>query len=387
MQLTEEYSRIIQTIFKRRPSLCGRDLKRMQSLLNEWKDPHVTYPCVHVAGTNGKGQATAKIAHALQDAGYRVGCYISPHLFDYRERITINGQLVPKEVIVSYFRELNAISDKLNLHPNFFECTTMYAFRYFHDQKVDIAILETGLGGLFDSTNVITPLVSVITSISFDHTERLGKTLDEIAVQKAGIIKQNVPLVIGPNARLDPILKKASELNCPISIAEKNFSFYDEENKTIAEKALQFLQKNFKLSKDNIKAGLAFSLPCRFERKGRVIYDVSHNPHGFERLSEALAEFYPNQKFRFLIGMSDSKDYKKCLEKIKDKAYFTHFVTADSPTALPAENLLLAWCEMTSCPCSIEESVYSGFKKAKAADNEMLVVCGSFYIMQAARCG
>lgn len=385
MLLTDQYSHIIQELFQRKPSIYGKNLEAMKLLLKHYENPHLAYPSVHVAGTNGKGQVTAKIAYALQHAGYRVGRYISPHLFDYTERISINGQTIPKDGVVDYHTDLDRVSSRLNLHPNFFECTTLHAFRYFRDQEVDIAILETGLGGLYDSTNVITPLVSVITSISFDHMQQLGKTLDEIAAQKAGIIKSGVPIVIGPNARFLPIFEKAKESLCPISLVENQFCFYDAENQMIARKALHLLQDKFQLSTEDIEAGALFCLPCRFERRDGVIYDVAHNPHGFERLAQALSQFYPHQTFRFLIGMSATKDYKRCLEKIKDMARFVHFVQAESGLPVPPFDLSSAWKEMSSCPCAVEESVGEAFQKAKAADDGLLVVCGSFYIMDDAR--
>ena len=159
--------------------------------------PHQAYATVHVAGTNGKGSVSHTIASILQESGYRIGLYTSPHLVDFRERIRVNGKPISEDYVVDFVDKERSFFEPL--HPSFFEVTTALALKYFRDMEVDIAIIEVGLGGRLDCTNIITPLVSVITNISFDHTQFLGDTLAKIAAEKAGIIKKGVPVVIGEN--------------------------------------------------------------------------------------------------------------------------------------------------------------------------------------------
>lgn len=182
--------------------------------------PHQAYATVHVAGTNGKGSVSHTIASILQESGYRIGLYTSPHLVDFRERIRVNGKPVSEDYVVDFVDKERSFFEPL--HPSFFEVTTALAFKYFRDMEVDIAIIEVGLGGRLDCTNIITPLVSVITNISFDHTQFLGDTLAKIAAEKAGIIKKGVPVVIGENHdETRPVFEaKAREMNAPIVFAE-----------------------------------------------------------------------------------------------------------------------------------------------------------------------
>ena len=182
--------------------------------------PHQAYATVHVAGTNGKGSVSHTIASILQESGYRIGLYTSPHLVDFRERIRVNGTPISEDYVVDFVAKERSFFEPL--HPSFFEVTTALAFKYFRDMEVDIAVVEVGLGGCLDCTNIITPLVSVITNISFDHTQFLGDTLAKIAAEKAGIIKKGVPVVIGEtHAETRPVFEaKAREMNVPIVFAE-----------------------------------------------------------------------------------------------------------------------------------------------------------------------
>ena len=170
-------------------------LENTLSLDVHFGHPHSAYKTIHIAGTNGKGSCSSMIAAMLQTAGYRVGLYTSPHLVDFRERIRVNGRMMSEQYVIEFVDKERKFFEKL--HPSFFEITTAMAFKYFHDMKVDIAVIETGLGGRLDCTNIINPILSVITNISFDHMQFLGNTLEKIAGEKAGIIKHGVPVVIG----------------------------------------------------------------------------------------------------------------------------------------------------------------------------------------------
>lgn len=187
-----------------------------------FEHPHRSFRSIHVAGTNGKGSCSHTLAAILQEAGYRVGLYTSPHLVDFRERIRINGQPIPEEYVIRFVEQERGFFEPL--HPSFFELTTAMAFRYFADEKVDVAVIEVGLGGRLDCTNIIRPDVCIITNISFDHTQFLGDTLAKIAGEKAGIIKSGIPVVIGETTpETKPVfLEKAQTTGAPIYFAEEN---------------------------------------------------------------------------------------------------------------------------------------------------------------------
>ena len=195
-------------------------LSNTHILDEHFQHPHTQYTTIHVAGTNGKGSCAHTLAAMLQHHGLKVGLYTSPHLVDFRERIRVNGVMMPEDYVVRFVEEERAFFEPL--HPSFFELTTALAFKYFAEEKVDVAVIEVGLGGRLDCTNIITPCLSVITNISFDHTQFLGDTLAKIASEKAGIIKTNVPVVIGEtNEETRPVFQnKAMEVKAPITFAE-----------------------------------------------------------------------------------------------------------------------------------------------------------------------
>ena len=200
-----------------------KDLTNIKALCEYLENPYEQYPCIHIAGTNGKGSTAHLISGVLQAHGYKVGLYTSPHYRDFRERIKVNGKYISRKYIVTFVEEHKAIFQKIK--PSFFEITVALAFDFFAKQKVDIAIIETGLGGRLDSTNIITPILSVITNISFDHQQFLGNTLKKIAGEKAGIIKNKIPVVIGETQKeTTPVfMKKATTKKSEIHFADKNY--------------------------------------------------------------------------------------------------------------------------------------------------------------------
>ncbi len=361
-----EYDTVIESLFKRISSR-RTDLSVMQRLLASWGHPERAFPSVHVAGTNGKGSVSRKMADALQHAGYRVGLYISPHIAEFEERITINGERIPKETVIDYCGKID------NPEPNFFECATCFCFQYFKEMQVDIAIIEAGLGGSVDSTNVLQPLLSIITSISFDHTEYLGDTLDKIATQKAGIIKPNTHVVLGPRIHSAPIFERAKEVGAPLTQVTPLSPLYEEENNAVVKAALEILP-----FRSDVEAGLQARMPCRFERRGRFILDVAHNPDGFARLKDALAYTFPNQTFHFIIGMSRRKDLKGCLQAIEDKIAHVHFVESGREDGATVFELEKTFQAISSRPYSLDKKVEIAIEKAP---KEIVVICGSFYIM------
>lgn len=220
-------------------------LENTLSLDVHFGHPHSAYKTIHIAGTNGKGSCSSMIAAMLQTAGYRVGLYTSPHLVDFRERIRVNGRMMSEQYVIEFVDKERKFFEKL--HPSFFEITTAMAFKYFHDMKVDIAVIETGLGGRLDCTNIINPILSVITNISFDHMQFLGNTLEKIAGEKAGIIKHGVPVVIGnatPETRT-VFEKMAYENNADILFAQDDDNNEVKKVQAIDDSTLLYYTKSF----------------------------------------------------------------------------------------------------------------------------------------------
>lgn len=348
--------------------------------------PASSYPTIHIAGSNGKGSVALKIAKALELSGYKVGLYTSPHLFSPCERIMVDSVAIEKEELGEILQLCFEISDQmpLALKPAFFELITVAAFAYFQRKRVDVAVIETGLGGRLDATNLIHPVLSVITSISREHVTLLGEELESIATEKAGIIKEKVPVVLGPKARVQPIYDRAACMQSPVFVSKKISDFFDEENSAVALLSLEHLASNFTFRAEVIAAGLAVRPPCRFERIGGALFDVAHNPEAIFSLLQALYSFFPHRAFRFLVGFSKDKEYARCLELIADVATHIHLVQADSPRAAPVEALKLAVCgedpHLFSPHLSVQEGVSIAYMEALAND-ELLVVTGSFYIM------
>ncbi len=353
---------------------------------HELDHPTSSYPTIHIAGSNGKGSVATKIAKTLELCGYRVGIYTSPHLFSFRERIAINGELISEEDVAAGMERIFAIDERLNA--TFFERTTFLAFDYFRKKNIDVAVIETGLGGRLDATNVISPILSIITSISREHAQILGDEIEQIAAEKAGIIKENVPVVLGPKARCKSIYDKAALINSPVFASKKISYFFDEENSAIAELALEHLAPHFNLMPEAIQDGLSVRPPCRFEKIGDAILDVAHNPEAVFSLLQALHTFFPSRNFRFLVGFSKDKEYDRCLDLIATVATHIHLVQAPSSRAATTQELKLALenedPSLSTCHSSIQEGVAAAFDEA-IAKGEILVICGSFYIMADAK--
>ncbi|PWU15512.1 MAG: bifunctional folylpolyglutamate synthase/dihydrofolate synthase [Chlamydiae bacterium] len=362
-------------------------LENMQSLHKALSCSTSTYPTVHVAGTNGKGSVSMKIAKALEYSGYRVGLYTSPHIRSPRERICINSEIMSEEEMICGVEKLSQVCQKLGLHLSSFELMTFLAFEFFCEKHVDIAIIETGLGGRLDTTNVVYPILTIITSISKEHMQFLGRNLEKIAFEKAGILKPGVPVVLGPRARFQSIYNHAYSLHCPVYYVSKVFHFFDEENREIAKNALELLKTDFVLTQKSIDQALILRPSCRFEVCGDVIFDVAHNPEAVFYLLQALHYFFPQRRLRFVVGFSKDKDYESCLELIAPVATHVHLVQG-SGRLTSVEELSFVLKDVPSsfytCHQNIEEGVKAAFSFASQT-NELTVVCGSFYIMQEAK--
>lgn len=363
-------------------------LKNAKALDQALAFPTKSYATIHIAGSNGKGSVATKIAKGLELSGYRVGLYISPHLFSFRERIAVDGQLISEEEVIEGMQEIFFWDEKWDLKSTFFEMTTFLAFDYFRKKQVDIAVIETGLGGRLDATNIISPVLTAITSISREHAQILGNGLEQIAFEKAGIIKEKIPVILGPKARFQSIYDRAKELNCPIFASKKISYFYDEENKAVAELALDHLPPSFSLKPKAVEEALAVRPPCRFEKIGEGIFDVAHNPDAIFHLLQALHTFYPQSRFRFLVGFSKDKDYDQCLDLIIPVATHVHLVQAPASRAATTEELRFVLKNEDPDFSTGHPSIKEGMEEAYAqalAQGEILVVCGSFYIMADAK--
>lgn len=348
-------------------------------------NPHERLRAVHVAGTNGKGSTSHLIAAALQAQGYKVGLFTSPHLVDFRERIRISGEMIPEEMVVQFVADHRAFLDELR--PSFFETTMALAFWYFAQQQVDIAVVEVGLGGRLDSTNILTPLLSVITNIGIDHTEFLGDTLTQIAAEKAGIMKPHVPCVIGEThpetqevflarAGACEILGAGLETtDCRLWFADQCGymrkrrlkeapecqlqGVYQDKNQQTAFVALQVLRNicGIELSKESIAKGFAevctlTGLRGRWEilsQKPLTICDTGHNGHGIRYVAEQLSSLIassPNSlsphRLHIILGMVNDKDIDTVLGLLPTEAVY-YFTQPATSRALPAEELLRRW--------------------------------------------
>ncbi len=382
-------NKVIERLFQASASKEGSlSLETAVAFDRELSHPASSYKTIHVAGSNGKGSVTIKVAKVLELSGYRVGVYTSPHLFSFNERIAINGQPISGGDVIAGLERMFAIEEKLGLKATFFVLTTFLALDYFRKKGVDAAVIETGMGGRLDATNVIHPILSIITSISREHTQILGKEIELIAAEKAGIIKENTPVVLGPKARCQSIYDRAMELNSPIFASKKISYFFDEENSAIARLSLDQLKPHFDIDPEALDIGLSVRPPCRFEKIGEAILDVAHNPEAVFSLLQALHTFYPEGKFRFLVGFSKDKEFDRCLDLIADVATHVHLVQAESSRAATIDDLTAAVKNedplLFTSHGSVKEGAEAAYSEA-LSQKEILVVCGSFYIMAEAK--
>lgn len=389
--------------------------------------PHRKYPTIHIAGTNGKGSVSHTLAAILQVAGYKVGLYTSPHLVDFRERIRVNGKTVSQKYVVDFIENERNFFEPL--HPSFFELTTALAFKYFADQKVDIAVIEVGLGGRLDCTNIITPVLSIITNISFDHTQFLGNTLAKIATEKAGIIKTKVPVVIGETvSETRPVFeKKAKEMNAPIYYAEDNpdviSSVSTEEGgriyktKTLGDLEgelgglcqekntntilcatkrltdLGFLcatKKSLNISRlcPEIRSGLKnvselTGLMGRWQiikNEPKVICDTGHNVGGWKYISQQLKNVKCHQ-MHIVFGMVNDKDINGVMNMLPQNAIY-YFATARIKRALPSTEIQKIGNDLGlhgNAFLSVKEAYQNAL--SKASKDDCIFIGGSSYIV------
>lgn len=384
---------------------------------NHFNNPHKKFRTIHIAGTNGKGSCSHTIAAILQSAGYKTGLYTSPHLIDFSERIKVNGKPIEKDFVINFVKQNKDFFEPL--HPSFFELTTAMAFLYFAEKEVDVAVIEVGLGGRLDCTNIITPDLSIITNISFDHTQFLGNTLKEIAKEKAGIIKEKRPVIIGEYTPETKTVfeNKAKSTNSDIIFAEDNKlingykqtenglllyksdkikDLYGELNglyqikntNTILNAIYKLIELGYNIDETNIKNG--FQNVCqltglmgrwqKLEENPTIICDTGHNIGGMKYIVEQLSRM-KYDKLHIIIGMVNDKDINGVISLLPQNAIY-YFTQASVKRALPAEKV-----KEIANNHGLKGEAYSSVEKAltiaknNAKENDLIFIGGSTFIV------
>jgi len=423
-----DYQQTIDYLFSRLPmfSRIGtaafkKDLINIRRLCEFLGNPYTKFKSIHIAGTNGKGSVSHMLAAILQTAGYKTGLYTSPHLKDFRERIRINGEMVEESFIVAFTEKIKPLIEEIE--PSFFEITVAMAFEYFAKNKVEIAVLETGLGGRFDSTNIITPELSVITNIGWDHMNILGDTLEKIAFEKAGIIKQNTPVVVGETLpKIENVfVRVAKEKNAPLSIASEKRQAIGwhwkkhelivevaEQNKTdhqlyrldlpgiyqtknlitVLETCARLEEQGWRIKEEHVKKGLQQTKKIT-DLHGRwevihphplIVLDVAHNEDGIKMLMEQV-EITDHDHLHIVLGIVKDKEPEKILPLFPKLANY-YFTKANIPRAMNAE-ILKQKAGLFELRGEVYTDVNAAIKAAfaKAAKNDLILICGSVFLI------
>ncbi len=417
------YNETLQYLFQRLPvfHFSGANaykpgLNNTIRLMDKLNHPYLKYKTIHVAGTNGKGSVSHFLSAILQAAGYKVGLYTSPHLVDFGERIRINGQMIDKEYLIKFVE--NNLANFETIQPSFFEATMALAFNYFADNEVDIAIIEVGLGGRLDSTNIITPELSIITNISFDHVEFLGDTIEKIATEKAGIIKNNVPVVIGETTKDSKavFLNTATLNNSEIFFAENELSIqcveisnlkmkvlvnqsinywvgltgsYQLKNIATVLKSIEIIKKaGLQISEKNIAAGLEHVIDLTgfmgrwqcFGFEPQLFVDTAHNFAGINELVNHIKTL-KYKSLHLVFGMVSDKDISKILLVLPTNAKY-YFSNANIARALPATELQEK-ANAIGLKGEAYKTVENAVDAAKMAanNNDFILVFGSNFVV------
>jgi dihydrofolate synthase/folylpolyglutamate synthase len=422
------YAQALDLLYTRLPmfsrigeAAIKKDLDNTIALCSALGDPHRKFKSIHIAGTNGKGSVSHMLASILQSAGYRTGLYTSPHLQDFRERIRVDGAMCPESWVTDFVQKHEALMDEIQ--PSFFELTVAMAFEYFVQEKVDIAVIETGLGGRLDSTNVITPELSVITNIGWDHMSLLGNTLPLIAGEKAGIIKPGIHAIIGEtHTDTAPVfLQKATAVHAPIRFADQERyvadwastktgmevevaesrdgdhhryhtdlgGLYQHHNLlTVLTVVHQLRAQGWEISDQALEKGLSHvrsltGLHGRWEKvhdAPLIILDVAHNKDGMKQVVAQL-EVTDHDRLHVITGMVRDKDVRQVLDILPKDAKF-YFTNAHIPRALPADQLAAIGLEL-GLSGEVHDDVNSAVAHAlqHAHPRDLILVCGSFFVV------
>ncbi len=397
-----DYNETVEWMFQQLPmyqkigaSAYKKDLTNTVKLVEALGNPHKKFKSIHVAGTNGKGSTSHMLASIFQEAGYKVGLYTSPHLKDYRERIRLNGKMISQDFVVQFIDSQKGFLESEKL--SFFEMSVGMAFSFFASKKVDIAIIEVGMGGRLDSTNIIYPELSVITNIGMDHTQFLGNSLEEIAGEKAGIIKPNVPVVIGEfQEETAPVFKRIAEKNNSriVFAADQLVDDYEsdlkgnyqQKNKATVVTAIKNLPEGWNVTEEAIKKGILkvkenTGLRGRWDilnEKPKVIADTAHNAEGLVWIINQLQkeEF---EKLHIVLGVVNDKDLNKILPLFPKDAFY-YFCKANVPRGMEAEILSRAAADFDlfgKVSSSVSKAYESALKAAAA--NDLVYVGGSTF--------
>ena len=422
-QQTIEYLYAQLPMFSRIGAIAYKaDLHNTIELCKALDDPQNLFKTIHIAGTNGKGSTSHMLAAILQQAGYKTGLYTSPHLKDFRERIKINGVMITEAFVTGFVQKTKALSEKVE--PSFFELTVAMAFDYFAREKVDIAVIETGLGGRLDSTNIITPILSIITNIGWDHMNILGDSLKKIAFEKAGIIKPGVPVVIGEYLPLTKgvFLDKAMQQKAPIHLVQDDYLVT---NITMSAYSLNCtvtnskrnLTENFTLDLNGLyqtnnlctvlcAAGILTTLGFNIKQEAKkyalanvkkltglfgrwqvlqeqpvIVLDVAHNEDGIQQVMRQLNTFYPDKKTHFVLGMAKDKEIDAVLKLLPVGATY-YFSQAQIPRALAAKELQTKASTFKlygDCYNNVNMAIEAA--KLNADEDDIIIVCGSVFLV------
>jgi dihydrofolate synthase/folylpolyglutamate synthase len=407
-----QYGEAIQALFARTTSATKPGLERTIALLGGIGSPHLAVRAVHIAGTNGKGSVVATVEALLRARGRRVGRYTSPHLIDFRERITVDGAPIPEESVLAFLERMTPTAERLGA--TFFELTTVLAFSWFHEQSVDFAVVETGLGGRLDSTNVLAPQVAAVTSIGEDHVELLGATLPEIAREKAGIFKPGTPAVIGEppgeirdvlvsvarNREAWPIIAvdDAYEIGeARVSDAGTSFALrgagqegsvitpllgrHQARNAAVGIVAVEALGAGFSSDLASISSALStVFLPGRFQRYGRFIFDVAHNPAGAHTVADTLDAIDAPRPRTAVLAILADKDWRgivRALSPVVDRFIFTNAPSAPTGRIWNASEAHL-FAEAAGYASQVESNFDAALSLAEKTEGTILIT-GSFH--------
>ena len=397
------YSQTINYLFSRLPMYQREGARAYKVNLNNiinasehLNNPHTKFKSIHIAGTNGKGSTAHILSSILQEATYKVGLYTSPHLKDFRERIKINNQMISKKYVIDFVKRNKIVIDTLKL--SFFELTVMLAFEYFNKKKVDIAIIECGLGGRLDSTNIINPEMSIITNISLDHTDLLGNSIEKIAIEKAGIIKPNTPIIIGRNQKSirEIFNTKAQKNNSKVIYANNNNKYktdlkgkWQTENVNTSIAAINELKLNgWKINNESIKNGLLntvknTSLLGRWQIiniNPKTICDTGHNEDGLKSVCDELKKI-KYEKLHFIFGTVKDKKLNTILPLLPKKATY-YFCQANIERAMNSKSLKqisMKYNLIGKSYSTVKEAINSA--KKSASDKDLIFIGGSTFVV------
>lgn len=388
------YKEVVEFLFEQYPSYQKKgldaykpDLSNIHEICKIINNPQNKLKFIHVAGTNGKGSVCNFLYNIYQKAGYKVGLFTSPHLIDFRERIVVGEKEISREYIIDFYKQ--NLERFQEISPSFFEWTTALAFSYFEDSKTEINIIETGLGGRLDSTNIIMPELSIITSIGMDHASILGNTIEKIAKEKAGIIKDNIPTLLGSEIEQESIFKEICDSkNSKLYIADKNIEYpesslpdYQIKNWNTAKKAIEILQNKFKIGEIKNQPHKFLTIKGRWQIVGKnplTILDIGHNEQCIVELKKQLKKENFNTLF-LIVGFSKDKDISTLLNLLP-KAETYYFTKSSNDRSIDPKILKTKYNKENSVVYTDYKEAFDGVKKV-AKEEDLILITGSAFLI------